>query len=494
MPEETVRILVVDDETGIRKGCQRILMSEGYDVEMAEDGEDGLKTFLKHRNFAAAFIDLKMPKMDGIELVERIRDLDDEIVIFMITAYATIETAVEVTKKGAYSYIPKPFTPDELLLNLEHGLERRSLMIEAKRLRQEREARLLELASERSKSSTIIKCMTDGVLVINRDGQLVLQNAAAGRMVAGHASESLTGFVFKALECESMDEVIQHVWTTDEGASIVSRELPLGPSTYMMNVSPVTDDLHREPAGIVVVLRDITALKKLEIAKSMFVSMVAHEIKSPLSAVEGYLNLILDGQVASKPEKQRNMLERSLLRINTLRAMVSDLMNLTAMETGKFTIRRSQLNLGQVLTEALDSCRERAEEHQTTLEVTGEDLSKLEHVLADRDAMFMVFRNLIDNGIKYSPDHGQVTVHVEQNGLYVKVKVIDTGIGMTAEEQGRLFEEFFRAKNNFTANVPGTGLGLSLVKRLVDMHNGTISVDSTVGTGTTFTVCIPIEG
>ncbi len=494
MSEEPIRILVVDDETGIRKGCQRILMSEGYEVETAQDGAEGLAVFLEHRNFAAAFVDLKMPKMDGIELVERIREHDDEIVIFMITAYATIETAVEVTKKGAYSYIPKPFTPDELLLNLEHGLERRNLLIEAKRLRQEREARLLEVASERSKSSTIIKCMTDGVLVINREGQLVLQNAAAGRMVAGYTSESLPAFVFDALECGSMDDVIQHIWTADDGAAIVSRELALGQSTYMMNVSPVTDDWHREPVGIVVVLRDITALKKLEIAKSMFVSMVAHEIKSPLSAVEGYLNLILDGQVADKPEKQRNMLERSLLRINTLRTMVSELMNLTAMETGKFTIRRSHLDLGQVLTEAIDSCRERAEENQTTLQVTGEDFSNLEHVLADREAMFMVFRNLIDNAIKYTPEHGQVTVHIRQNGIYIKVKVKDTGIGMTPEEKDRVFDEFFRAKNSFTANVPGTGLGLSLVKRLVDMHNGTITVESTVGEGTEFTVIVPIEG
>jgi signal transduction histidine kinase len=210
--------------------------------------------------------------------------------------------------------------------------------------------------------------------------------------------------------------------------------------------------------------------------------------------VEGYLNLILDGQVADKPEKQHNMLERSLLRINTLRNMVSELMNLTAMETGKFTIRRSQLDLGQVLTEAIDSCRERAEKNHTLLSVTGEEFSGLEHVLADRDAMFIVFRNLIDNAIKYSPEKGNVTVHVEQNGIYIKVKVKDTGIGMTPEEKGRVFEEFFRAKNTFTANVPGTGLGLSLVKRLVDMHNGTISVESTVGEGTEFTVCVPIEG
>jgi signal transduction histidine kinase len=115
-------------------------------------------------------------------------------------------------------------------------------------------------------------------------------------------------------------------------------------------------------------------------------------------------------------------------------------------------------------------------------------------VLADKDAMVMVFRNLIDNAIKYTPDNGQVGVHVEQNGIYVKVKVKDNGIGMKAEEKDRVFEEFFRAKNAYTANVPGTGLGLSLVKRLVDMHNGTITLESAVDQGSEFVVSIPIEG
>lgn len=494
MSEDMIRILVVDDEPGIRKGCQRILSSEGYDVVTANDGVEGLERFTEHKNFAAALIDLNMPRMDGIELVERLHELNEDLVLFVITAYASIETAVEVTKKGAYSYIPKPFTPNELLLALKHGLEWRALVIEAKRLREEREERLLELTSERSKSSTIIKCMTDGVLVINRDGQLVLQNAAAARMLADHSSQPLPSLLLEALDCPDMNALIANIQATDSGPVILSREWTLGQCTYMMNVSPVIDDPNAEPAGIVVVLRDITALKKLEIAKSMFVSMVAHEIKSPLSSVESYLNLILSGQVANEPDRQHQMLGRSLTRIGTLRTMVSELMNLTAMETGKFTIRRSQLALGQVLTEAIDSCRERAEGKHTTITVTGEELDALKQVLADKDAMFMVFRNLIDNAIKYTPDNGQVGVHVEQNGMYVTVKVTDNGIGLTPEEKDRVFEEFFRAKNTYTANVSGTGLGLSLVKRLVDMHNGTITVESTVGQGTEFSVSIPIEG
>lgn len=488
------RILVVDDELGIRKGCRKILEAEGYEVETAEDGLAGLELFEKHGKFAVALIDLKMPRMGGIDLIERLHKQDEDLVFFIITAYATIETAVEATKKGAYGYIPKPFTPDELLLPVTQGLEKRTLSLEAKRLREEREKRLLEVAFERSKSSTIIKCMTDGVFVINRDGQLVLQNAAATHILNGCASHPLSSFLLDALGYADIDTLIAEVPDINSGPIILSKELVLGQCTYMVNISPVLDELSKEISGVVIVLRDITALKKLEIAKSMFVSMVAHEIESPLAATEGYLHLILSGQVGEEPEKEQNMLERSLLRIKTLRMMVSELMNLTAMETGNFTLKRSPLDIKKVVSEAVEFHREQAQEKQIALSMTCGGKPEVAQVLADRDAMFIVFKNLIENAIKYTPDEGHVCVHTEQNGIYVKVKVKDDGIGMKSDEKARVFDEFFRARNSYTTQIPGTGLGLSLVKRLLEMHHGTISLETAPGEGSEFIVSIPIDG
>lgn len=490
----TSRILVVDDEQVIRESCRNILELEGYEVETAEDGMTGLELFRKRRNFAAALIDLKMPGIHGIEVIKKLHEEDKDTVLFVITGYATIETAVEVTKQGAYGYIPKPFTPDELLLPIKHGLEKRILSIEAKRLREERERRLLEVAFERSKSSTIIKCMTDGVLVINRDGQLVLQNAAATRMLMGYASHPISSFLLNVLNCPDMRTLITKTLDSDSGPIIVSKELVLGQCTYMVNVSPVIDELSGDTAGVVAVLRDITALKKLETAKSLFVSMVAHEIKSPLSAVEGYLNLILSNMIEKDPEKEQKMLQRSLLRLRTLRAMISELMNITAMETGHFTLKRSRLDIKQVVCEAVESCKEKAQEKNIELSMTVAGNPELEQVLADKEAMRIVFTNLIDNAIKYTPDKGHVWIHAEQNGLYVKVKVKDGGIGMQPDEKVRVFDEFFRAKNEYTAHVPGTGLGLSLVKQLLDMHHGTVTVESDPGKGSEFTVNLPITG
>jgi two-component system phosphate regulon sensor histidine kinase PhoR len=218
--------------------------------------------------------------------------------------------------------------------------------------------------------------------------------------------------------------------------------------------------------------------------------MVAHEIKNPLAAIEGYLNVILSGVAGEDAARDREMMRRSLVRAGTLRTMISELMSLTAMETGNFVIKRSPLAIDEVVAETVNSCEEKATEKGIELSLNADGAAG--RVLADRAAMVRVFTNLIDNAIKYTPEKGHVDVSVEHDGLYVKVAVRDDGIGMTQDEMDRVFDEFFRAKNEYTARVPGTGLGLSLVKRLVEMHQGRVALESSLGKGSTFTVTLPV--
>lgn len=490
MSVERTRVLVVDDEPGMREGCRKILESEGYLVETAEDGLQGLDLFERHGDFEIVLADLNMPRMGGLELIRKLREIDPDVIIFVITAYATIETAVQATQSGAYGYIPKPFTPDELLMPLQHGLEKRALTIEARRLREERERRLLEVALERSKSRTIISCMTDGVLVVNRDRQMVLRNAAMMQIMPQCTAVPLS-LPIDQLGCSDLGAVLDEVLSGATGPTIASRELVLDGGVYMANVSPVLEP-SGETTGAVVVLRDITALKKLDEAKSMFISMVAHEVKSPLAAVENYLTVILNGLVDSNPAKKRQMLERCLLRLGALRTMVSELINITAIETGKFTIRRSPVDVREVVGAALDACKDRAEGKETALFLdAAPDVDEVK-VMADRDSLLIILTNLIDNAIKYTPAHGHVNVSLSQDGVFVRMAVKDNGVGMTPEDKARVFDEFFRAKNSFTAEVPGTGLGLSLVKKLVEMHQGSVAVESRPGEGSTFAVNLPI--
>lgn len=170
---EAANILVVDDEKGIREGCRRILTSEGFAVDVAENGKEGLD-MAKAKPYDLMLIDLMMPVMGGIELMEQVRQLDPEIIMIVITGFATIETAVDAMKHGAYDYIPKPFAPDQLMAVLNRGLETRRLRLQAEQLRQERDQKLLEIAGEKSKLHTIMNSMADAILVINREHQLVL--------------------------------------------------------------------------------------------------------------------------------------------------------------------------------------------------------------------------------------------------------------------------------------------------------------------------------
>jgi two-component system, OmpR family, phosphate regulon sensor histidine kinase PhoR len=489
MNAERTRILVVDDEFGMREGCRKVLAAEGFEVETAEDGAAGLEVFTTRGNFAAALIDMKMPRMSGLELIEQIRRVDEDIVLLVITAYATIETAVEATKQGAYGYIPKPFTPDELLLSVRNGLERRTLTMEARKLRLDRDNRLLEVAFERSKCNTIINCMTDGVLVVNRERQIVLRNAAAVRAIPRLAGLPVPS-PLSEMQCPSFQAILDETIGAGGGPMILSRELSLDGNTYMVSASPVVETSGAS-LGAVTVLRDITALKKLEQAKSTFVSMVAHEIRSPLAAVEAYLSLILSDGATQDPAELRNSLERAVARTQALRNMVSELISLTAMETGKFTITRVPLSIKQSVREAMGGHAPKAKAKQIDLMLQDDLPPSQEAVLADRNALTSILTNLLDNAIKFTPPKGHVTVQISTDGTQVDVKVRDDGVGMSPEDAERAFDEFFRAKNEYTASVPGTGLGLAIVKRLVEMHNGRVVLRTAQGRGTEFTVSLP---
>src|SRR4030043_243082 len=183
MPDQT-NILVIDDEQIMRDGCSRILSKDGWSVICAENGNQGLEEIKGHpENIDVILLDLMMPGMSGMEVLDRIRAMDPNLLVIIIRGYATVESAVEAMRKGAYDFIPKPFTPDQLLIVVRRTLERRNLQKEAGFLRKERERSFLGIGTEKSKIKTIINCMGDGVLVCDRDGCIVLSNPAASRML-----------------------------------------------------------------------------------------------------------------------------------------------------------------------------------------------------------------------------------------------------------------------------------------------------------------------
>src|SRR5512139_1160402 len=183
MPDQ-INIVVIDDEQIMREGCSRILSKDGWAVICAENGTKGLEEIKgQSEKIDVILLDLMMPGMSGMEVLDQVRVTNPNLLVIVITGYATVESAVETMKKGAYDFIPKPFTPDQLRIIVRRALEKRALQKEAEFLRKERERSLRDIATEKSKIKTIINCMGDGVLVCDRDSCIVLSNPAASRML-----------------------------------------------------------------------------------------------------------------------------------------------------------------------------------------------------------------------------------------------------------------------------------------------------------------------
>ncbi len=206
------RILVVDDEKIIRDGCEKVLSKEGWEVRTASSGVAGLE-ILQERPYDLLLLDLKMPGLSGMEVLQRVKELYPELLVVVITGYATVESAVEAMKAGAYDFISKPFLPDQLRIVARRALEKKALEWEAERLRREREKGLREIAGEKSKIKTIIQCMADGVLVTDHEGNVVLYNPAFLRLLKCEsplAQQAVDDF-FKLKEWGGIRERIKQV-------------------------------------------------------------------------------------------------------------------------------------------------------------------------------------------------------------------------------------------------------------------------------------------
>ena len=488
---ESHKILVVDDEAGIRRGCDRVLRSQGHSVLMAESGEKGLEILRQQPDMDLVLVDLRMPGISGFEFLLQAQEIAPETVFVMITAYATIESAVEATKRGAYDFIAKPFAPDELLRLVDRALERVRLIRERNRLATERHQRMLELVTEKSQFRTVIDCMSDGVMVCNAEQVLVLYNPAALRIFSSLQSIQTPLVVNEVLECKDLIQMISRASTQQKRLSNEIRLSTEPKETWVLaNVAPVVDMASTQFLGTVTVVRDITEVKRVDQVKAQFMNMVAHELRAPLSAVDGFLSVI-DGGYVQDREKQHEFIKRSRQRIRALVDLVDDLLNMARMEEG--TVRReiTPQRIENVLNEVKEFMQPRTNQNLIRLEVQVP--GHLPNVYADREELMRLFSNLVDNAIKYNKQGGRVRISAEQDGPYVRVSVADTGIGISKDGLKRLFSEFFREKREGTSLITGTGLGLSIVKRIADFYHGRIEVESDLEKGSTFTVWLPYQ-
>jgi two-component system phosphate regulon sensor histidine kinase PhoR len=488
---EAIRMLVVDDEQRIREGLEHLLSRSGFQLKTAASGDEALRIFDQVRP-AIVLLDLKMPGLNGMEVLQRLRERDPAILVIVITGHGTVETAIEAMKQGAYDFISKPFEPDQLRIVLKRAAEKIRLTRETRKLELEKIRTLSDLDTEKSRLRIIIESLLNGVLVTNTRGQVVLINPACRQVLKldrdTEPGRPLQDYLTDAPLCRLVMEISQgkHVDYED----IPEQEFALADGTHLRALAQPVLGERKECLGAIVTFLNITSLKVLDRLKSEFVAKVSHELRSPLSTIHGQLAMVIGDLSGAEP--QQHLLTRAKEQTQTLITLIGDLLDLSRLEEGLICREPKPVRLNELLQNIVDflSARVAARKQSLTFQVSAEDLPEIE---ADPIALESIFGNLITNALTYTPDGGRIRVALDRAGINLRVKVMDNGFGIAEKHLDKIFDRFYRVKDERTRYITGTGLGLPMVKGLVDSLGGIIEVGSTPGEGSTFTVLLPIR-
>jgi len=369
-------------------------------------------------------------------------------------------------------------------------------------------ARLFRTAEGgRQRLHTILSSTRDAILVVDADGRLQMLNPAAERLLS--LDRAVTGRPISDIELPQplTDALVEQTLTlrrmrryqmampksmrsaieaTPDDEPLPSVEVPFEDGrTFYASVAPVTSN-EGLTLGVVVVMRDVTHFKELDALKSDFVATVSHDLRAPLTFMRGYTTML--SMVGELNDRQRDYMQRILEGIEQMNGLVGDLLDLRRVEAG-VGIRKEPCRLGLVMVEAVEAMRARANAKGVTLKLQPSEGSPT--VVGDRTLLRQSISNLVDNAVKYTPSGGEVDVGLETTVDTATIRVRDTGIGISPADQERLFEKFYRVKRRETGNVQGTGLGLALVKSIIERHGGRVWVESVLNEGSTFYIQLP---
>jgi two-component system, sensor histidine kinase and response regulator len=335
-----------------------------FELETAEDGATALAKLTEFQP-DIVLLDYKLPDMTGLEILEKIHPVDETPLTIMVTAYASLETAVSAIKSGAFDFLAKPFTPAEL------------------------------------------------------------------RAVISKAAQSM----------------------------LLARQV-----------------------------RKLSEERKQ--VRFQFISVLGHELKAPLGAIEGYLNMMDERISGEDLASYTDMIKRCLVRTEQMKKLIIDLLEMTKIESGNRNRELKEVDLMDVARQSIETMLPDAQKRNIKVALEGKNPF---FIVADRVEMEIVLNNLVSNAVKYNRDGGSVWVRIDESDGLVTLSVEDTGIGLSETEAQKLFKEFMRIKNAKTRNIPGSGIGLSTVKKIAQLYNGDATVESTPDVGTKFTITMKMQ-
>lgn len=335
-----------------------------------------------------------------------------------------------------------------------------------------------ELERKRNEFLTATDKMMEGIVLLSDRGELLSINAAASRLL-GVSPYCVGKDILLLNNSYEMQELVHRALSGEH----TETTLPVGGSDYQINATPVMSD--GKVAGAALVIFDVTEKEKAEQIRREFTANVSHELKTPLQSISGCAELLSNGMV--KPEDVPEFSHRIYSESQRLISLVEDIIGLSRLDEGAEDMQRTNVDLHKLAETAIDSLSNAAKEAGVALELCGDGAE----VYGIPQLLGTIVYNLCDNAIKYNRRGGSVTVTTENGAGGVTLTVSDTGIGIPKDQQDRIFERFYRVDKSHSKDVGGTGLGLSIVKHAALLHNATVTVDSTPGAGTTFTVFFP---
>ncbi len=378
---------------------------------------------------------------------------------------------------GDYSVRAPVRSPDEI------GRLGRALNVMASRFREKIE----DLEREQGTTEAILDSMVEGVLAVDPHDHLLLLNQSVRAMFRLGPRLGEGKPFLEVIRNADLFDLLQACRVA--GGEMVSRELGLTtPVERALEVHALPLRLGGEGTGVLMVLHDVTELRRLERVRTEFVANVSHELRTPLTAIRGYLETLLGGALEER-DNARRFLEIVFRHTERLGRLLDDLMDLSNIELGKVTLKREPTDLSEVLDSALAIMRPRAEAKGITLSL--DVAPDLPPVRADRDRLSQILINLVDNAVKFTPAGGRITVTASPRDETVEVAVADTGVGIPSTDLPRITERFYRVDKARSRELGGTGLGLAIVKHLVQAHGGALRIESELGKGTTVRFTLP---
>lgn len=510
---DRVNVLLVDDRPENLLALEAILNSPSYNLVQANSGTEALRCLL-NQDFAVILLDVQMPGMDGFETATliRSRDRSRSTPIIFITAFSSNDTHVfKGYSLGAVDYLFKPLKPEILTSKVQVFVELFQKTVEVKQQATQLAAVNSELSKSEERFRTLCACSPLGIYVADVEGSCTYMNPRCQAICGLTLEESLAEVWQREVHPEDRDRVVADWLAWIKESQEYSNEFRLAGSENVrwihVQSSPMFSDLGKL-IGHVGTVRDITDRKQAEeergrlireqVArqeaeranqmKDEFLAILSHELRTPLNAILGWSRLLRVKKFDEETiDKALETIERNAKSQSQL---IEDILDVSRILRGKLNLNKHPIRLKSVIELAIDSLQPLAEEKSIVLELTCSP--NVGEVMGDSDRLQQIVWNLLSNAIKFTPQEGKVEVRLESVGDEAQIQIIDNGIGIAPDFLPYVFDRFRQADSSTTRSYGGLGLGLAIVRHLVEQHGGKVDAENNPGEGAKFTVTLPL--